>query len=105
MKRRTFLQTAGAVLVASTTPRAQARARAYDAFEKSIREGSNAGASSGSLAAGSTRWQREAGIRDSPQKHVEDILGNSGDEAHRPLVEALCHVAPEYVTWIADDLG
>lgn len=74
-------------------------------FEKSIREGSNAGVSSGSLAAGGTRWQREAGIRDSPQKHVEDILGNSGDEAHRPLVEALCHVAPEYVTWIADDLG
>lgn len=74
-------------------------------FEKSAREGCNAGVSSGSLAAGGTRWQREAGIDDSPEKHVEDILGNSGDEAHRPLVEALCHVAPEYVTWIADALG
>jgi fumarate reductase flavoprotein subunit len=74
-------------------------------FEKSVREGSNAGVSSGSLAAGGTRWQREAGIVDSPERHVEDILGNSGDESHRPLVEALCHVAPEYVSWIADGLG
>ncbi len=74
-------------------------------FEKSVREGCNAGVSSGSLAAGGTRWQREAGIDDSPEKHVEDILGNSGDEARRPLVEALCHAAPDYVSWIADALG
>jgi len=40
VRRRTFLQTAGAVLVASAVPAAQARARAaaYDAFEKSLRE-------------------------------------------------------------------
>ena len=40
MKRRTFLQTAGAVLVASAAPAAQRRAAAgaYDAFEKTIRE-------------------------------------------------------------------
>ena len=40
MRRRTFLQTAGAVLVASAVPAAQARggAAAYDAFEKSLRE-------------------------------------------------------------------
>lgn len=74
-------------------------------FEKSVREGCNAGVSSGSLAAGGTPWQREAGIADSPERHVEDILGNSGDGARRPLVEALCDVAPAYVTWIADALG
>lgn len=74
-------------------------------FEKSTREGCNAGVSSGSLAAGGTRWQRDAGITDSPERHAEDIIGNSGDESHRPLIEALCHAGPEYVTWIADGLG
>jgi amidase len=37
VRRRTFLQTAGAVFVASAAPAAQARGAAgYDAFEKSI---------------------------------------------------------------------
>lgn len=71
-------------------------------FEKSSREGCNAAISSGSLAAGGTRFQRAAGIEDSPQQHAEDILAASGDEEWRPVVEALCAVAPEMVEWIAD---
>ena len=39
-------------------------------FEKSTREGCNAEISSGSLAAGGTRFQREAGIDDSPEQHA-----------------------------------
>lgn len=74
-------------------------------LEKSTREGCNAAVSSGSLAAGGTRFQREAGIEDSPQRHCDDIIGNSGDEAMRPLVQALCDVAPLFVEWVADDLG
>lgn len=71
-------------------------------FEKSTREGCNAAISSGSLAAGGTRFQREAGIQDSPQRHADDILAASGDEEWRPVVEALCAVAPDVVEWIAD---
>lgn len=71
-------------------------------FEKSTREGCNAAISSGSLAAGGTRFQRAAGIEDSPQQHAEDILAASGDEEWRPVVEALCSVAPDVVEWIAD---
>ena len=71
-------------------------------FEKSTREGCNAAISSGSLAAGGTRFQREAGIEDSPQQHADDILAASGDEEWRPVVEALCAVAPDLVEWIAD---
>lgn len=74
-------------------------------FEKSTREGCNADVSSGSLAAGGTRLQREAGIEDSPQRHGEDIIANSGDECLRDLVMAFCEVAPRYVDWIADTLG
>lgn len=71
-------------------------------FEKSTRQGCNASISSGSLAAGGTRFQRDAGIEDSPEKHAEDILAMSRDECWRPVVEALCFAAPEVVEWIAD---
>ncbi|MFW5470185.1 FAD-binding protein [Knoellia sp. CPCC 206435] len=74
-------------------------------LEKSLTEGCNAGISSGSLAAGGTRFQAAAGIEDSAERHTEDILANSGDERHRDLVAALCGVAADYVHWIADDLG
>lgn len=71
-------------------------------FEKSTREGCNAAISSGSLAAGGTRFQRAAGIDDSPRQHADDIIAASGDEAWRPVVTALCDAAPELVEWIAD---
>lgn len=71
-------------------------------FEKSTREGCNAAISSGSLAAGGTRFQAAAGIDDSPERHADDILRASGDEEWRPVVEALCAAAPELVEWIAD---
>lgn len=74
-------------------------------LEKSLSEGCNAGVSSGSLAAAGTTFQAAAGIVDSPQRHASDILAASGDERHRDLVEALCGVAPDYVHWIAGELG
>ncbi|NUO92680.1 MAG: FAD-binding protein [Dermatophilaceae bacterium] len=74
-------------------------------LEKSMAEGCNAGVSSGSLAAGGTRFQEAAGIDDSARRHADDILAASGDERHRDLVDALCAVAADYVHWIADDLG
>lgn len=74
-------------------------------FEKSTQQGCNAAISSGSLAAGGTRFQREAGIEDSPERFAEEILAQSKDERSRPVVEALTAVAPTYVEWIADELG
>lgn len=74
-------------------------------LEKSTREGCNAQISSGSLAAAGTRFQAAAGVEDSPGRHAADILAVNGDERHRPLVEALTAVAPDYVHWIVDDLG
>ncbi|MEU6753026.1 FAD-dependent oxidoreductase [Spirillospora sp. NPDC046719] len=76
--------------------------RVVAVFEKSAREGCNAAISSGSLAAGGTRFQAAAGIDDSPQRHADDILRASGDEEWRPAVEALCAAAPRIVEWIAD---
>lgn len=73
-------------------------------FEKSTREGSNAAISSGSLAAGGTRFQAAAGIVDSPETHARDILAASGDLAASDIVHALCESAPQIVEWLADDL-
>jgi fumarate reductase flavoprotein subunit len=74
-------------------------------FEKSTKEGCNSQFSSGSLAAGGTRYQRAAGIDDSPERHARDILAVNGDPDAEPIVTALCQVAPHYVEWLADELG
>ncbi|MCD9199823.1 FAD-dependent oxidoreductase [Aeromicrobium wangtongii] len=74
-------------------------------LEKSTREGCNAAISSGSLAAGGTRFQRAAGVDDSPEQHARDILALSHDEEWAHIVHALCAVAPDVVEWLADELG
>lgn len=74
-------------------------------FEKSTREGCNAEISSGSLAAGGTRFQRAAGIEDSPELHAQELLAASGDTASADVVHAMCEAAPAYVEWLADGLG
>jgi fumarate reductase flavoprotein subunit len=74
-------------------------------FEKSTKHGCNTRISSGSLAAGGTRFQAAAGVSDSPDRHADDILAASEDVAAEALVRAVCAAAPRYVQWLADDLG
>jgi fumarate reductase flavoprotein subunit len=73
-------------------------------FEKNTRQGCNTQYSSGSLAAGGTRFQKAAGIDDSPERHANDILSVSNDLASKDLVREVCEAAPHYVEWLADDL-
>ncbi|QFG20086.1 FAD-binding protein [Actinomadura sp. WMMB 499] len=84
---------------------ARARDLVVAVYEKSTRDGCNTRFSSGSLAAGGTRFQRAAGVADSPERHARDILAVSGDAASAPIVHALCRAAPRYVEWLADELG
>lgn len=74
-------------------------------FEKSTRQGCNTQFSSGSLAAGGTSFQAEAGVVDSPQRHAADIMAVSRDPSSKEIVTALCERAPLYVEWLASDLG
>lgn len=74
-------------------------------FEKDTKHGCNTQISSGSLAAGGTRFQEAAGVTDSPDRHADDILAASRDTAAEALVRAVCAAAPRYVEWLADDLG
>lgn len=85
--------------------RAARNGRSVAVFEKSTQHGCNTQVSSGSLSAAGTRWQIAAGIDDSPARQADDIIRESGDESTRPLVEAVCAVAPEYLYWLNDELG
>ena len=83
---------------------ADAGIRSVAVFEKSVRQGCNSQFSSGSLAAGGTRFQRDAGVDDSPERHAEDLMSVSGDRTAEQIVRALCRAAPRYVEWLADEL-
>lgn len=74
-------------------------------LEAGTRHGCNTEFSSGSLAAGGTRFQAAAGVDDSPERHAKDILAVSGDHDGADLVHAVCTAAPRYVEWLADELG
>ena len=71
-------------------------------FEKSTREGCNAAISSGSLAAGGTRFQRAAGIDDSPSStpttSSPPAATRSGDRSWRRSARS----RRTLVEWIAD---
>lgn len=74
-------------------------------FEKSFRSMSNTQISSGSIAAGGTRFQEALGIADSPERHAEDVLAKNHGGCDRDMLLALCRAAPRYVEWLADALG
>lgn len=74
-------------------------------FERNSEQLSNADISSGTLAAGGTRFQRELGIDDTPEAHAADVMRLNRGEADPEIVRALCEAAPRYVEWMADRLG
>lgn len=47
--------------------------------EKLERPGGNSALSTGSIPGAGTRFQRQAGIEDNPQKMIADLMGLSGD--------------------------
>ena len=51
-----------------------------------------------------TRWQAEAGIEDSPETYVADVLAKTGGEADTRLATALARVSAPLVEWMADGL-
>lgn len=67
--------------------------------------GNNTAMSTAMVPGAGTRWQAEAGVEDSPETFVDDILRKTHGEADRPLADALAGVSGRLVTWLADDLG
>jgi fumarate reductase flavoprotein subunit len=73
--------------------------------EKSRRLGGNTALSSGSVPGAGTRFQREAGIEDSPALFASDILTRTHGTAPRHLVELLAHESASLVEWLVDNAG
>ncbi|MFO1325559.1 MAG: FAD-dependent oxidoreductase [Burkholderiales bacterium] len=61
--------------------------------------------SSGFIPAAGTRWQRAAGVADSPQSMAADIRRKNHDEADRACVDAACEASGPALEWLADAHG
>ena len=62
----------------------------------------NTARSGGMIPAGGTRFQRAAGIAESPEDFALEILAKNGGQSPRDLAFALCRRAPELVHWLVD---
>jgi len=61
--------------------------------------------SSGFVPAAFTRFQRAAGVVDSPEQMADDIQRKNHGEADGRIVDALCHASGPTIEWLADAHG
>jgi flavocytochrome c len=74
-------------------------------IEKLDRPGGNSSLSTGSVPAAGTRFQREAGIADSPERFVEDLMRTGGPTDCPHLVRRLVETSAATVEWLVDCVG
>lgn len=67
--------------------------------------GNNTAMSTAMVPGAGTRWQAEAGIEDSAETFVADVLAKTGGHADRRLATALAEVSAPLVEWMADGLN
>lgn len=67
--------------------------------------GNNTAMSTAMVPGAGSRWQREAGIEDSPAAFVADIMAKTHGEADERLAGALAGVSARLVEWLADEVG
>lgn len=72
-------------------------------LEKSDRLGGNTSLSTGMIPAAGTRFQREAGIEESPEDMARDILEKNDYEADEEMVRHLCAESRNLIHWLVDD--
>jgi len=74
-------------------------------IEKLERPGGNSALSTGSVPAAGTRFQRDAGIEDSPQRFIEDLMRTGGATDCPHLVRRLVETSAATVEWLVDSVG
>lgn len=70
-----------------------------------FRRGNNTSMSTAMVPGAGTRFQREAGIDDSPELFAADVARKTHGEADERLTATLTGVSARLVEWLADDLG
>ena len=73
--------------------------------EKSERPGGNTTLSTGSVPGAGTRFQKAAGIDDSPQRFYDDLMRRTENTAPAHLVRALAEESAPLVEWLVDSVG
>jgi fumarate reductase flavoprotein subunit len=69
------------------------------------RRGNNTSMSTAMIPGAGTRFQRAAGIDDSPEQYFEDVLRKTRGQADRRIARALTRVSAPLVEWLADHVG
>ncbi len=59
--------------------------------------------STGLIPGAGSRFQRERGIEDSPERFAADVLAKTAGQVNHAIVEHLARVSAETVEWLADD--
>jgi fumarate reductase flavoprotein subunit len=70
--------------------------------EKRDRPGGNSSLSTGSVPAANSRFQRDAGLVDSPEQMVADLLGIAKETDDLALVQRMAEVSAGTVEWLVD---
>lgn len=74
-------------------------------FEKQVQPWSNTARSGGMIPAAGTRFQKAAGIEESPEDLAEDIFRKNHHTSDRTTTLHLARTAPRMVEWLVDDVG
>lgn len=72
-------------------------------LEKLVAPGGNTALSTGSIPAAGSRFQREAGIDDDPDRMTTDLLRQSGPHDAEHLTRRLAETSAALVEWLVDD--
>lgn len=74
-------------------------------LEKRDRPGGNSSLSTGSVPGAGSRFQREAGIEDSPERMVADLERLSGESELPGLTRRMAEISAPLVEWLIDEVG
>jgi fumarate reductase flavoprotein subunit len=74
-------------------------------LEKNLAGPSNLLVSGGLFPGAGTRWQREAGVEDSPGLFAQDIRAKAAGTANEAIVDAVARRSADAVQFLADEVG
>ncbi len=73
--------------------------------EKRDRPGGNSVLSTGSIPGAGSKYQRAAGIEDSPDRMIADLMAVSGPHDAKDLTRLMAEVSAPLCEWLIEDLG
>jgi fumarate reductase flavoprotein subunit len=74
-------------------------------FEKQARPWSNTARSGGMIPAAGTRFQKAAGIKETPEDLAQDILHKNHHTSDPEMTRHIARTATDMVEWLVDDVG